>query len=86
MIQICVFEDSLHPWKKFNRDHGVWCMYNVMLSSFLLEFWHVCSSVILASSLHVCVLSFSGFGIRAMVALWNEFGNVPSLPILEIML
>ena len=25
----------------------------------------------------VCVTSLSGFGIRVMVASWNEFGSVP---------
>ena len=38
------------------------------------------SLVILACNfLFLCVLvSLSGFGIRVMVALWNEFGNFPS--------
>ena len=61
-------------------------LFNMLLDSdrqnFFLKILHVCSPVILACSfLFFCVASFSGFGIRVMVASQNEFGSLPSSPI-----
>ena len=57
----------------------------ILFAGILLSILHLCSSVILAYSLFCCccccccfLASLFGFGIRVMVASYNEFGSLPS--------
>ena len=50
----------------------------IRFANILLMILHLCLSVTLACNSLFCVISLSGFGIRVIVALLNEFGSIPS--------
>ena len=50
----------------------------ISLANICWEFLHPCSSEIFGLEFYFCVVFLSGFGVRVILASWNEFGNVRS--------
>ena len=71
-------EESLHSWNKPNliMVWAFWCVLEFCLLKFCCGFLHLCLSVILPCNFLFSVISLSGFGIRVMVASYNEVGSV----------
>ena len=73
-------EESLHPWKKPNLTM-VYEIFDVLLNLFAKILLRIFASMFISDTglkFPFFVLSLSGFGIRVMVALENEFECIPS--------
>ena len=60
-------EESLHPWNKSNLIM-LYELFNVLLKLFARILLRIFASMVTSDIGLICVLPFSGFGIRVMLA------------------